>query len=75
MIIFVFGMVIQETQGQMCHALGMESNCNDGACANLFFLTCFHACANLCKLKWKGIGSCFSNQHVYSCLCNFPCKL
>ncbi|CAF2184413.1 hypothetical protein BRARA_G02426 [Brassica rapa] len=63
MIIFVLGMVIQETQGQMCHALGMKSNCNDGACANL------------CKLKWKGSGSCFSNQHVYSCICNFPCKI
>ncbi|KAL0700754.1 hypothetical protein Bca4012_056876 [Brassica carinata] len=64
MIIFVLGMVMQETQGQeICHALAMKSNCNDGACTNL------------CKLKWKGTGSCFSNQQVSSCLCNFPCKI
>ncbi|KAF3517914.1 hypothetical protein DY000_02062705 [Brassica cretica] len=63
MIIFLLGISMQETQGQqMCHDLAIKSNCNDGACTNL------------CKLKWNGSGSCFQNQQVFSCLCNFICK-
>ncbi|CAN7053108.1 hypothetical protein IGI04_028095 [Brassica rapa subsp. trilocularis] len=63
MIIFLLGISMQETQGQqMCHDLAIKSNCNDGACTNL------------CKLKWNGSGSCFQNQQVFSCLCNFIFK-
>ncbi|KAG7564314.1 S locus-related glycoprotein 1 binding pollen coat protein [Arabidopsis suecica] len=65
MVFFVIGMVMEKTQGHICHSYIEAEHCEVAQCNQM------------CAAKWKGTGTCeppTGTPLTQTCYCAFNCE-